>query len=51
MNPPLPAFARDDNNQIITFENRAAAEQYVSDCYSEPSLYDGADTLKIVEAN
>ena len=63
-NRPMPAFARDDNDQIITFANRAAAEQYVSDYYSEPSCYDGipacnvlshgqaaSDDLKIVEAD
>jgi hypothetical protein len=62
-NPPLPSFARDEDDLILTFGNRAAAEQYVSDYYSEPSCYDGipacnvlshgqagADTLKIVEA-
>jgi hypothetical protein len=62
-NPPSPSFACGEDDSIITFENRAAAEQYVSDYYTEPSCYDGiaecnvlahgqagADTLKIVEA-
>ena len=62
-NRPMPAFSRDDNDQIITFENLAAAQKYCRDYYSEPSCYDGfpqcnvlshgqaaSDDLRIVEA-
>jgi len=63
-NAPSATFARGEDEKIITFENRDAAEQYVSNYYSKPSSYDGipacnvlshgqagADTLKIVEAD
>lgn len=60
---PVAGFARDEQGNILEFENGSKAAAYVSEYYNAPSGYDGipacnvlshgqagADSLKIVQA-
>lgn len=62
-NAPQPGFVRDDNDEIIEYEDYATAKAAVKEYYNAPSVYEGipqcnvmshgqyaADTLTIVEA-